>query len=202
MSDDAALLGAWKAGDKVAGERLVTRHYPAIARFFETKVWVDAEDLAQRTFLRAYEGQWGGHGSVRSWLFGIARNVLLEQLRARTRDGRDSPDFHSHSIADLQPGVATQAARREDQRLLLRALQTLPVETQVLLELFYWEELSVPELAVALDVAEGTVKSRLHRARGHLRDVLASLPAHGDDDGSVAAALEAWLEGLRPFGAP
>jgi RNA polymerase sigma factor (sigma-70 family) len=197
MTDDPELLSAWKAGDRAAGQTLVTRHYPAIVRFFETKAWTEADDLAQRTFLRCQEGTWSATGSVRAWLYGIARNVLFEHFRAAVRDGRDSPDFHSRSIADLQPGVATQAARRDDQRLLLRALQTLPVESQLLLELFYWEELPIPDLATVLGVAEGTIKSRLHRARGHLREALDRLPADPTESASVRVLLAQWIAGLQ-----
>lgn len=174
MTDDAALLRSWHAGDREAGLELVSRHYDPIVRFFATKVGDDADDLVQRVFLRVVEAadRYAADGSVRAFLFGIARNVLYEHLRGRVRDGRVDPDFRQSAIIDLVPGVSTVAASRAEQRQLLAALQRLPVESQLLLELFYWEEFSVDELATTLGVAVGTVKSRLHRARAALRDVL------------------------------
>ena len=195
MDDDAALLRAWQAGDRAAGHALVTRHYDAVERFFQNKAGAEADDLVQLTFLRWQAATWRGEGSLRAFLLGVARNVLYEHVRRRVRDG--PADVEQRSIADLRPGVATQAAQRAKHRLLLRALQRIPLEGQVLLELFYWEDLSIAELAVTLDVPEGTVKSRLHRARGWLRDAIARAPAEDGDPASVRALLAAWLEAME-----
>ncbi len=196
--DDADLLRGWRNGDREAGLMLVTRHYDAVSRFFATKVGADADDLVQRVFLRVSEGasRYAGEGSVRAFVFGIARNVLFEHLRGRVRDGRVSPDFRESAIADLVPGVSTVAAQRAEQRLLLRALQQIPVESQVLLELYYWEEFSLDELASTLGVAAGTVKSRLHRARAALRETILELPPDDGEEASVRVLVANWIAGL------
>jgi RNA polymerase sigma-70 factor (ECF subfamily) len=193
-SDDARLLRAWAEGDRIAGAALVARHYDAVARFFRNKAGDGAEDLIQRTFLACAEGAGGfrGQGSVRAWLFGIARNVLYDHIRRRVRDGRNAPDFQESALVDLSPGVSTIAARRADQRLLLRALQLIPLEMQVLLELFYWEDLSVDELAQILEIPPGTVKSRLFRARALLREATAKVPASAEETQSARILLEEW----------
>jgi RNA polymerase sigma-70 factor (ECF subfamily) len=174
MSDDVALLEGWCAGDRAAGEALVSRHYGAVQRFFQTKAGPEADDLAQRTFLRCAEAgaRFRGESTVKSFLFGIARNVLLEHIRANVRDGKVDPDFGVSSILDLNPRASTLAFRKAEQRRLVQALQQTPVETQIVLELYYWEDLSVDEVARVVEVPPGTVKSRLHRGRELLREAL------------------------------
>lgn len=199
MSDET-LLNAWCAGDRQAGMQLIGQHYDAVVRFFQTKANRDADDLVQRTFLICSEkaSTFRGTGSFRAFLFGIARNVLLEHIRGKVRDGRNMPDFNASSIVDLNPGVATQAGQRADQRMLVQALQLIPVENQMLLELYYWEDLGVAELAQALDVAPGTIKSRLHRARAQLRDALDKVPDLNDDPRSVRLMIADWLDEVHP----
>lgn len=194
MMDDAALLAAWAQGDRPAGAALVERHYDSVVRFFRNKAGDEADDLVQRTFLATAEaaGRFRGQGSVRAWIFGIARNVLFEHIRRRVKDGRADPDFRASALVDLAPGVSTIAARRADQRVLLQALQRVPLELQVLLELYYWENLGVEELGQVLEIPTGTVKSRLHRARGLLRDAIEKVPASTQDTQSARFLLEEW----------
>jgi len=191
---DAELFAAWRAGDRTAGESLIERHYDAIARFFRTKAGEHADDLVQRTFLVCAEpgASFRGEGSFRSFLFGIARNVLYEHIRRRVRDGQPEPDFAASSIMDLAPGVATIAAQRAEQRLLVQALQNMPLESQLLLELYYWEDLSIDEVASVLSIPKGTVKSRLFAARSVLRDKMESMATTPEDARSVRALIQAW----------
>jgi RNA polymerase sigma factor (sigma-70 family) len=198
MTDDAALLAAWGAGERAAGEALVLRHYDAIVRFFRNKAGDQADDLVQRTFLVCAERATGfrGEGSVRAFLFGIARNVLFDHIRGAVRARGQEPDFHSSALVDLAPGVATLAARRADHRVLLAAMQHVPVELQVLLELYYWEDLSMDELSQILEIPAGTVKSRLHRARGLLREATAKVPALPAETESARVLLDQWAAKL------
>ncbi|TNE85950.1 MAG: sigma-70 family RNA polymerase sigma factor [Deltaproteobacteria bacterium] len=191
---DESLLTAWQAGDRSAGMQLISRHYDAIVRFFRTKAPREAEDLVQRTFLACSESaaRFQGDGTFRAFLFGIARNILYEHIRHAMRAGRHV-DFHALSVADIHHGVSTEAAKRAETRILLRALQLVPIESQMLLELFYWEELSVNEVAEALDIPVGTVKSRLHRAREQLRGALPEAPTDAEDPRSGQFLLEQWL---------
>ena len=182
MSDDE-LFALWQAGDGHAGAALIERHFDAIARFFRGKGGQHADDLVQRTFLVFAEraATFRGEGTLRAFLFGIARNVLHEHLRGRMRSGGGEPDFTVSSIADLAPGVATVVTLRTEQKLLFQALQQLALESQILLELTYWEELGVEELAQVLAIPPGTVKSRLLTARAQLRDMMERLGATPGD---------------------
>ncbi len=71
------------------------------------------------------------------------------------------------------------AAARQEHELLLLALQQVPVDDQTLLELFYWEALSGPEIAAVLEISAGAVRVRLHRARGKLQDAIEKLMSPG-----------------------
>lgn len=190
--DDEALAAAWARGDRAAGGELIERHFDAVSRFFATKAGVAADDLVHETFARcaAAVGGYGGQGSFRAFVFGVARNVLLEFIRAKVRAGVPEPDFHTSSLAELLPGLSTQYARRAEQRLLTQALQRLPLELQVVVELYYWEELPLPELASIAGVPVGTVKSRLFRARTLLREALEAVEAGGEERASLRGVIE------------
>ena len=179
LADDASLLAGWCAGDRAAGGALVARHYASVLRFFRTKAGPEADDLTQRTFLRCAEAgdRFRGEATVKCFLFGIARNVLFEHIRASVRDRKVDPDFGVSSILDVNPRASTLAFRKSEQRRMVQALQQVPLDTQIVLELFYWEELSVDEVARVVDVPPGTVKSRLHRGREQLREALERIPA-------------------------
>lgn len=201
MSSDVQLLAAWRSGDDAAGEALVSGHYDAILRFFRTKAGEDADDLAQRTFLRCIEPQndYEGRSTFRAFLFGIARNVLLEYIRACVRDRKVDPDFSVRSVLDLNPRASTAALVKAEQRQLVHALQQLPLDQQVTIELYYWEELSVDEVAAALEISPGTVKSRLHRGRIALRELIENAPPDAGLE-SVRAELSRWSSDVRPIG--
>lgn len=201
MEEDREHLIAWGRGDRIAGAMLVEAHFDAVTRFFATKAGDRADDLVQTTFLRCAEVASGyrGESSARSFLFGVARNVLFEHIRGRVRDGARPADFETASIADLSPSVTRELVKIAQQRRLIMALQALPLELQVVVELFYWEGLSIDELASATGVPPGTVKSRLHRVRALLRD---SLDRQRDDaDGrSYRTLVEDWLLQLGAVG--
>ena len=166
--DDQALLERWRAGDRVAGNRLFDRHVRALMRFFRNKVDRGIEDLMQDTLLACVRGRdrLRDDGSFRAYLFATARFVLYEHVRRRQKADIDPETF---SLADLGPGPSTAYAKHREQQILLQALQKLPMEYQVTLELYYLEGLSGPELAAALDIPEATVRSRLRRGSEKLR---------------------------------
>jgi RNA polymerase sigma-70 factor (ECF subfamily) len=97
------------------------------------------------------------------------------------------------SVCDAGGSPSQFAAVREAQAQVLDALHRLPLDLQITLELHYWEEMSVAEIAVVLEIPPGTVKSRLHRARERLREVLME---GGASTTSVEESL-GHLQGLR-----
>jgi RNA polymerase sigma factor (sigma-70 family) len=172
VRDDLELLDAWQAGDEDAGEALLGKYFEPLARFFRNKVMHGAEDLVQRTLLGCLEGhtRFRRESSFRTFLFSVARNVLLEHLRTQRRAQHRHTDFSVSSLFDLDPTPSQVIAHEQEEQILLEALRRLPVDLQLALELFYWEEMTIAELAVVLQIPAGTVKSRLFRARQQLRE--------------------------------
>ncbi|MEX1364808.1 MAG: sigma-70 family RNA polymerase sigma factor [Nannocystaceae bacterium] len=196
--DDFELLTAWREGDTDAGQQLFSRHFDALFRFFRNKIGDDgAADLVQTTFLACVERRDGfrAESSVRTFLFAVARRRLYSYLESKHRAGRHF-DPMTTSVVDLGTTPSQAIDRERSYGVLLAALRTLPVEMQTLLELHYWETLSGPELAVVFDVPEGTVRTRLRRAKqvlartiDHLRQG-APVVTHEDD-------LEQWADEVR-----
>jgi RNA polymerase sigma-70 factor (ECF subfamily) len=175
MADEWELLAAWREGDTRAGNELVALHFQSISRFFRSKLGDDVEDLIQQTFLACVEGRDRIEGgNFRSYLFGVATKRLFAQLRTKYKTGQEV-DFSVNSLADLGTTPSEGVARNQRAKLLQTALQQIPVDAQITLELAYWEGLSGSEIALALDIEVGTVRSRLSRARKCLREVVATL---------------------------
>lgn len=199
MADDHALLAHWRDGDRSAGDALFERHFRSVRRFFKTKVGpAHAEDLIQQTFLGCVKniGGFRGDASFRTFLFAVARNVLYMHFRQLHRRPGFDPDASVHSVVDLKTGVSTAVGRKDEQQLIQVALRHLPFEAQTLLELAYWEGLSASELADVFEVSPVTIRTRKHRAREKLREIIDALrdPDSAlvqDLDAATAAACEA-----------
>jgi RNA polymerase sigma factor (sigma-70 family) len=191
---DLALLGRWQAGDRVAGTQLFRRYFPTMRRFFRNKVGPsEVEDLVQRTFAGLVDavGQFRGDASFRVFLFAVARHQLYKFLRDNgRREARHDADFGVSSIHALGQSPSSILAADEIQGLVQQALQRISVEHQVVIELFYWEEITGPEIAEILGIAAATVRTRLHRARHDLQEQLTQLVA-GRPAGAAAIDLEA-----------
>jgi DNA-directed RNA polymerase specialized sigma24 family protein len=87
-------------------------------------------------------------------------------------------------------------AGQQEERRLLAALRSLPIEQQILLELFYWESMQGPELAELYELPEGTIRTRLRTARLRLVEAFAQLEGAGAD-ANESTSLEAWARGIR-----
>ncbi len=199
LPTDIELLGSWRAGDTAAGSALFERHFDALCRFFRNKLAGDGvDDLIQRTLLALVENreQFRGDSSFRTYLFTVARHELYAALR---RGGRDQARFDPlvQSVHDQAPSPSTLVAQHREHRLLLDALRRIPVELQVVLELYYWEDLSAAELAGVLEIPEGTVRTRIRRARQLLEAALAELGAGEPELHSTLAGLEDWARSIR-----
>ena len=160
---DVALLAAWREGDAAAGQALLATHFSRLYMFFSNKVAGDVSDLVQRTMLGCVEGRDRIGGSFKAYLLGVARKQLYAHYRGTmAAAGRDAA---TTTVADLSPTPSAMVVMKHDQRRLLTALRNIPLEFQIVVELHYWEDLSMPELAEVLGVPVGTAKSRLRRAR-------------------------------------
>ena len=203
MDPDFELLGAWQGGDAEAGNRLFQRHFESVAWFFRNKVADHFEDLIQETFLACVEVRERFHvdASFRAFILGVAHNVLRSYYRRRNRKD-DKVDFGLTSVSDLAPSPSMLVARRGEHRLLLEALRRIPLEAQVILELYYWEALTGAELGLVLDVPEGTARTRLRRAKQLLEEAMTELAESPEQLKTTMGDLDAWARGIRDEVAP
>jgi RNA polymerase sigma-70 factor (ECF subfamily) len=174
--DDLELLLAWRDGDAASGDELLRRYFEPLCRFFRSKLDEDVDDLIQRTLLACLEQRerFRGEGSFRSYLFAIARNHLYMHLRKRYQ-GPALEDMSMSSLADLGTSPTSRIARNAQADLLLRAMDRLPLDYRIALELTYWEGMNGPEVATVLGINSNTVRSRLARARDALRAEVATV---------------------------
>ena len=198
MANDIELLEAWRAGDRQAGSALFERHFDSVCRFFANKVDRDVDDLVQRTFIACVEGKerFRGQSSFRTYLFGVAHNVLRSHLRKRKREG-DRFEIGLSSVFDMGLNPTVLVAQRKEQTLTLQALRRIPLDHQIVLELYYWEDMTAADLAEVLELPEGTVRGRIRRAKKLLEEQLVAL---ADDDAilqSTISGLESWARSLR-----
>ena len=203
MDDDIDLLHRWAEGDQAAARELLRRHTAPLFRFFDRKVSGPVEDLVQETLLAAVEARdrFAQQASFRAYLFGIARHVLYAHFRRRQRDA-DELDVESSRMCDLDPSPSEIVARKKEDKLILQALRRLPLDTQVLFELHYWQGLTGPELAALYQLPEPAIRSRLHRARARLREIVAELAESPALLEATWGGFETWARGLPHVEAP
>ena len=165
---DPQLLNAAKAGDLHAFERIVRRYQADVLRLALHVVhdMGAAEDATQETFIRAFRflHRYRGDSKFSTWLLSIARNCALDELRRSTRGGWPKDDFDE-----------TEAARDSHAQVGIEirdALSDLPLELREAVILIDMFGMSYREAATIVKIAEGTVKSRVHRARRLLVETL------------------------------
>ncbi|MCA9687506.1 MAG: RNA polymerase subunit sigma-70, partial [Myxococcales bacterium] len=130
------------------------------------------------------------------WMFAVAYRQLCKHYRSRVSE-QAHLDFASVTAIDLEPSPSRIVAQQREQQLLLLALRSIPFEMQVALELHYWEHMSDAEIARALEVPLGTMKSRIRRARQLLAERIAELAESPQVLESTLANLEEWAAQLR-----
>lgn len=195
--DDPALLERWQAGDRAAGSRLVRRHYDGVTRFFDNAVGDDRrQDLVQKTFekLTVAKDDFRLECSVRTYLFVLARRVLLDHLRVEYRKKNQGElDPLTHTVEDVDGVTASRlVAELQRTRKLLTCLRALPVDTKQMLELYYWQGCTAEELGKVFAegskrIPAGTIRRRIHDTNAKLRACLgreappAAQPADGEE---------------------
>ena len=171
IDTDMALLTAWQAGDAKAGERLVNRHFDAVCRFFRSKLGDDVGDVVQQTFLDCLEAKHSITSTFQGFLFAIARARLYDHLR-RTYRGLTIEQLSSHSLLDLGLTPVTAHLQNRAKEALMQVLNEMPIDTRILLELTYWQDMSASEVAEVVGIPANTVRGALSKARAVLRDRL------------------------------
>ena len=147
-----------------------------------------ADDVTQEAFLAAWQGLafFRGEASFSTWLYRLVSNACVDLLRRegrrrasaaidwlrREKRHRGMDDVTELELPDDGPGPQDQAEQAEAQQTVRRALSRLSEEHRQVLLLRYMQELDYAEIAAALEISEGTVKSRISRAKMRLRELL------------------------------
>lgn len=196
VANDAELLYAWRTGDSESGQQLFKRYYGPIVRFFANKISQSPGDLVQETFMACVKGRdrIRDDGSFRSYLFGVAYNVLTRYLRRKY----DAPNDLDHvAVVDLDPSPSTMLHRSEEIRLLLQALRSLPIDLQVVVELRYWEQMNSSDISRVLGIPAATVRTRLRTGRTRLEQALEELAATPEAMRNTLSDIDGWAEQVR-----
>jgi len=171
-ADDGLLIERSLRGRPDAFVEVVRRHEAAVHAFLARRAGRQAaDDLLGEVWLRAFAARGGydpARAGARPWLYGIARNVLRAHWSARP----DPAGVAGPESADPWDEVVDRLDSAAQVRTLVSALRALPVTERDALLLVAWEQLTPAEAAVVLGVPQGTVRSRLHRARSALRPLL------------------------------
>ena len=173
QTDDLDLIRRLQAGDDDAMRELYARFgqrlYAYALRL--TNDPATAEDVTQSSLIAVWRGagSFRGEGRIIAWLLGIVHHTAMKAIRSAPAYADQAAE---ESIPDHQPSLEEQAEGREMKRLVRDGLTSLSLEHRTVLELVFYQGLSLNETAEVLDCPLGTVKSRLSYARQHLRGVL------------------------------
>ena len=171
VAQDEWLVLRCQLGEREAFDPLIAKWHPLLWRY-AIRLTNDADaaaDVVQEVWLRALRGlpTLRDAARFRAWLFGIARRVLMDRLRAR---------YAEPPMEQLEPGGIDEPAadeeRTDDFSVVQAELNRLPLAEREVLVLFYLRELSLNDIAAIAAIPVGTVKSRLFRARQMLRTQL------------------------------
>ena len=163
---DEQLMTRAAAGSDTAFEELYRRYARRLKGFFFMQLGGDEELAADAThdvFLRAYEARdrYQEGRKVDTWLFTIAYNICRNHYRSNAYEAQLMASLDAEPVTDQQIEVELDAALLDE--ALAQVLSELPAPLHQLFSLHYQEELTIPQIAEIVGIAEGTVKSRLHK---------------------------------------
>lgn len=194
---DETLLARWREGERSAGDELLRRYYPRILRYVSGEVPErDNHDLLQDIFVRLFQPSRATEiVSVSGYIFRIARAMIVEYHRRHRGESRpeNEADFDEFTDGRIHH---TETVVIEDElvRWLLVALSDLDLREAAVLELLYFQELTVSEVAAILDIQPASVRALLSSARDRLRE---RYRAHsGDGHEGPSEGVEALLRTL------
>lgn len=171
MQPDALIAVRCQLGDVDAFDELVSRFHPPLLTYARRLTGSEdaAADAVQEIWLRVIRAmpRLREPRRLRSWIFGVAHRALMDRFRHQYAN----PEVTGTDLSDAaaQPEDVTTEERSE---AVDAALATLPLAEREVVTLFYLQELTLADIAAALDLPVGTVKSRLFRARRSLRAAL------------------------------
>jgi RNA polymerase sigma-70 factor (ECF subfamily) len=173
-TSDEELISRIAAGDRLAMQVLFARHHVRVYRFVLRLVAnpTNAEDLISEVFLDVWRqaGKFEARSAVSTWLLAIARFKALSALRRRSEDELDEETAANIEDQADDPEVATQ--KKDKGEILRRCLTKLTQEHREIVDLVYYHEKSIEEVAEIVGIPEATVKTRMFYARKKLSELL------------------------------
>ncbi|MET0558307.1 MAG: sigma-70 family RNA polymerase sigma factor [Solirubrobacterales bacterium] len=174
LDSDAILISA---AEPAGFATVFDRHFEAVHAYLQRRVGRDlADELAAQTFLVAFDKRQSydpAQLDSRPWLYGIATNLLRRHHRDEVRQFRAYARSATDPVLDAFEDVDSRLDASMMRRRLVEVLAEIPSGELDALLLYAWADLSYSEIARALDLPTGTVRSRLSRARERLRIALA-----------------------------
>jgi RNA polymerase sigma-70 factor (ECF subfamily) len=171
---DETLIARIADGDRLAMQVLFARHHVRVYRFILRLVHnqATAEDLISEVFLDIWRqaGKFEGRSAVTTWMLGIARFKTLSALRRRQEDELDEET--AERIEDQADDPETALAKKDQGAVLRQCLTALSAEHREVIDLVYYHEKSVKEVAEIVGIPEATVKTRMFYARKKLSELL------------------------------
>jgi RNA polymerase sigma-70 factor, ECF subfamily len=170
---DMELIKRWKAGDTRAATQLVGRHSEALARFAASVGERDGiEELVQDTFVRAFASLdlFRGESTLRTWLFTIARRLMLDRRRTERRSRETEPVEESDQVSEY--GALDTLIAQETQEKVRRSLDALSPTQREVFTLRVQQGLSFKEIAEIVDSTEGAARVHYHNALRTVKEFL------------------------------
>ena len=173
-TSDDVLIGRIATGDRLAMQVLFARHHVRVYRFVLRLVRDEsvAEDLISEVFLDVWRqaGRFEGRSQVSTWLLAIARFKALSALRRRPDEELD--DETAEAIEDPSDDPEVALDKKDKSAAIRKCLEKLSAEHREIIDLVYYHEKSVEEVAKIVGVPENTVKTRMFYARKRLGELL------------------------------
>ena len=173
-TSDEVLIGRIAKGDRLAMQVLFARHHVRVYRFVLRLVRNEAtaEDLISEVFLDVWRqaGKFEGRSQVSTWLLSIARFKALSAMRKRT--DKELDDETAEAVVDTSDDPEVSLAKKNKSEVLRQCLTALSPEHREIIDLVYYHEKSVEEVAGIVGIPEATVKTRMFYARKKLAEVL------------------------------
>ena len=175
-TSDLGLIRSIAAGDKHAMQILFARHNVRVFRFVLRLIGDKsaAEDLVSDVFLDVWRqaGRFQGRSQVTTWLLAIARNKALSALQRRSNEGLD--EDAAAAIEDPQDNPEVTLQNRQKTEVLLNCLRQLSPAHREIIDLVYYHENSIDEVAEIVGVPPNTVKTRMFCARKRIAELMAA----------------------------
>jgi RNA polymerase sigma-70 factor, ECF subfamily len=173
---DEVLIGRIANGDRLAMQVLFARYHVRVFRFVVRLIRDEtiAEDVISELFLDVWHqaGRFEGRSTVATWLLAIARFKAISALRRRRDEELDQETASAIEDPSDDPGTALE--KKDKSAVIRKCLMGLSAEHREIIDLVYYHEKSVQEVAEIVGIPENTVKTRMFYARKRLADLLKS----------------------------